>query len=288
MELHQKYRILEEINPKIKRKFGRNFIGEDKESQQKVIIKVVSGEFNSVPRQQLRNESSFSFTLEGLPIILDYYETDDEAILIKEFKEGQPINSVFKALNSKQKTELLKEVFPQIVAILNNIHEIGIIHCDLKPGNILIDDSNSISIIDFGLAINQNNLPQRKLLFPLGFAAPELLLNHLDIVDSRTDQFAFGITIWNLFTNEIPHRHANPSIMTNLQLNLPLPEHQAIKKDLYRILNKMCNKHAFKLPPNKMNGDEVKHLLKEAMDERYSLISEIGKEIELLKIRRFF
>jgi len=145
--------------------------------------------------------------------------------------------------------------------------------------------------LDFVLSIRSSHVEenrQRKLLFPLGYAAPELLLNHLDIVDQRTDIFALGIVIWQLYAGSLPLVHPNPSVFTNLQLTHPLPEHSEISKKIYLVLFKMANKHQFKIPPNKMDQQEVNRLLVTGMDVRFDSIEEVIDAFELIAKKKFW
>jgi serine/threonine protein kinase len=122
----------------------------------------------------------------------------------------------------------------------------------------------------------------------LGFAAPELLLNRLSIVNQSTDIYALGILIWRLYTGELPLTHPNPSIFTNLQLTHPLPNDSSIPKRLFPILEKMTVKHQFQLPPNKMGRNEVDELLSKAMLQRYTNLTEVLNDIQEMISKRSF
>ena len=141
-------------------------------------------------------------------------------------------------------------------------------------------------LIDFGLALNTNSFKNRKLVFPLGFAAPELILNQLHIVDPSTDIYALGILIWRLYVGELPLKHANPSIFTNLQLTHPLPSHTKIRKELFTILSKMCVKYNFKMPPNIMPKEEVLKCLNLAQKERYQGLGQVLEDLEKIRIKK--
>ena len=143
-------------------------------------------------------------------------------------------------------------------------------------------------LIDFGLAVKRTKTDVRKTLFPLGYAAPELLLNQLDIVDSRSDLFSLGIMIWRLFTGELPLKHPNPSIYTNIQLTHPLPDHVSLPKGLLEILQKMTYKFQFKLPPNKISAAEVKSSLVIGMNQRYQSFSEVSTDLNQLQQKKSF
>ncbi|MFN5845526.1 MAG: protein kinase domain-containing protein, partial [Flavobacteriia bacterium] len=143
-----------------------------------------------------------------------------------------------------------------------------------------------VSLIDFGLALRTFEPNKRSTLFPLGFAAPELILNRLDLVDQRTDLYALGIVIWRLYDGKLPLTHPNPSVFTNLQLTHPLPESDKLPKGLHNLLQKLSAKHQFKTAPNLMDNQAVLAGLKEGMDQRYSELSVFIEEFRSLPKRQ--
>ena len=287
MELHEKYKIIAPLGDQKVRKFGSVFLVEDKISGKKAVLKAVNKKaVKPLVVQQLRNEATFDFSHTSLPQVIDFIETETELLLVTEFKKGVPISNIWKELKRKERIQFLHQFLIEFEKAYFELRELNITHCDIKPSNILIeriDDKLNVSLIDFGLALRRNEIDQRDLVFPLGFAAPELLLNELDLIDERSDIFAMGILIWRLYTNELPLTHPNPSIFTNLQLTHPLPEHSSIPKRVFKILAKMCGKHQFKLPPNKLAAEERKRLLREGMNQRFNHFDEVIAEFEALK-----
>lgn len=287
MEIHEKYKIIKTLGTQKVRKFGDVFLVQNKQSRERAVLKTVNrARVSELVWDQLKNESKFNFEHTSLPQIVDFLETEDELLLFTSFKSGLPINEFWNQLKKKQRIPFLITFLDQFDQLYNELRNRDIVHCDLKPSNILIDgtiDSFEIRLLDFGLALRKQDFHSRKLIFPLGFAAPELLLNELEIIDERTDIFAMGILIWRLYTNELPLTHPNPSIFTNLQLTHPLPEHSSIPKRVFKILAKMCGKHQFKLPPNKLATEERKHLLQEGMNQRFNHFQEIITQFETLK-----
>lgn len=291
MQISKRYEILERLSKQRKRKFGDVFLGRDNRNNAYVTIKTLKKDSNNTLAQtRLRQEATFSFSNEGLPVVLDFHEGEKEIILVKEYVEGITINLFWKQLKRKQRIPFLQNFLDALVPIFKTLESEKTVHCDIKPENILIHgntDSFVVSLIDFGLSINKNKLEQRSTLFPLGFAAPELLLNQLDIVSQKSDIYALGIVIWRLFADKLPLTHPNPSIFTNLQLTHPLPDHENIPKKVFRILEKMTVKHSFQLPPNKMKKEDVTPLILSAMNQR-STIKVIAQEFSELKTNRFW
>lgn len=279
----EKYKILEQIDANKKRKFAHIFLTENKISGSKSILKTVQKtEDNLVVQDRLRKEAAFSFIVDGLPETLDFFESDSEIFLFKSFQTGITLGDYLEQFRSKEKPQKLFEVLEQLEPIFEHLHQNKIYHLDIKPGNIIIDSSKGIrvSLIDFGLALNKNEPEIRKTLFPLGFAAPELLLNHLDLVDPRTDYFALGISCWTCLQGKIPLIDPNPSITTNLQLTYPLPNLDSKYKQFSEVLQKLSGKHQFTVPPNKLNAEELKAALIKGMNKRYATYSEFISDFE--------
>ena len=286
MSIAEKYKLIKELGDQKRRKFGRVFLIQKRESDEQFILKTISTkDHDSNICDRLRNESEFSFKFEGLPKVVDQYESDEEIILVLQYKTGETLDQWWNKQPKKLRIKQLKRLLNALSPLMKILKEDGIIHVDIKPSNILIDDSTEelkVHLIDFGMAVNLNDVEERKILFPLGFAAPELILNRLDCIDHTTDLFALGITIWRLFTGKLPLTHPNPSIFTNLQLVHPLPDHDNLPKGLYPILLKITFKHAFKTAPNLLSAEEVRKGLIQGSARRFQSIDEVINE--LLKI----
>lgn len=295
VEISERYQLEKRLGSQGKRKFGELFLATDSKSKKRVVLKAVRlNQNNSTSAERLRAEAGFSFDFKGLPKTLHFEESESVLFLVREYCDGVPLDEHWKTLKRKQRLPFLIAFLKKVQPIFQELKQLGIVHCDIKPSNFLIDqrsDTFHVHLLDFGLAIRTSDTVEnkkRKLLFPLGYAAPELLLNHLEIVDERTDIFALGIVIWRLYAGNLPLVHPNPSVFTNLQLTHPLPEHSEISKKIYLILFKMANKHQFKLPPNKMDRHEVNQLLISAMNERFASLQEVIHAFELIAKKRFW
>ena len=292
MSIAEHYRIIQKLGNQSQRKFGETYLVEHKETSIKGILKSVKKQLGrEIVEDRLRREAQFTFELKGLPQILEFYESDSELLLIRAFIQGKQIDEYWQSLKRKEQVPFLISFLEKLVPLFTYLNQHSIVHCDIKPSNLIIETNGNdfdVHLIDFGLALNLLEGERRSTLFPLGYAAPELLLNHLDLVDQRSDLFALGILIWRLFSGKLPLCHANPSIFTNLQLTHRLPEHSSVPHNVYGILLKMCAKYQFQLPPNKMNIDDVRLALRQAIDNRYTSLNEIITDLSTCKKRGFF
>lgn len=295
MEISERYTLEKRLGSQRKRKFGELFLANDSESGQKVVLKVVRlDQTDSTISERLRAEARFTFDFPGLPKTVHIEETDTHVFFARNYVDGITLDAYWKTLKRKQRMPFILEFLKQLSPLVDHLNTSGIVHCDLKPSNFLIEQKGGaiqVHLLDFGLSIRTSEMAenkQRKLLFPLGYAAPELLLNHLDIVDQRTDIFALGIIFWRLYAGKLPLVHPNPSVFTNLQLTHPLPEHSEIPRKLHTVLLKMANKHQFKVPPNRMKPEDVKELLSAAMHERFASLEEVIQAFIGIQKKKFW
>jgi serine/threonine-protein kinase len=136
--------------------------------------------------------------------IYDVVEEKGDLALVMEYVDSSPLNYWQRERNPNlpQKLQLLK----QICAGLSRAHSIGIIHRDLKADNILIDNTNTAKISDFGIAKNwreDSDLTQEQhIAGSWGAMSPEQALGKP--LDNRSDLFALGVLAYQLLCEQNP------------------------------------------------------------------------------------
>src|ERR1043165_3411997 len=165
-------------------------------------IKILHHEL-SEPQQLLRFKAEFA-TLAGLehPSIVKVYDFGliDERFpyFTMEFFAGKKISEFFDG----HSWDALYDVILQIAAGLHHIHHLGIIHLDLKPSNILVDEHGNAKIMDFGVAVEAHQVLDRPIRGTLHYMAAEVLRQ--DRVDERADLYALGMTLYETVTGALP------------------------------------------------------------------------------------
>lgn len=286
------YQIIQKLGKQHQRKFGDVYLVIKEETNERFILKHnQKNQINSKQIDQLRSEQQFSFTTNGLPTVVDFKETETELYLVKKYQEGIPLDDFWLTTKRKERIQFLKLFLEKLQNLLFEIHMKNIFHCDLKPSNILINgtvNNFEVELIDFGLAIQQPIDNERSLMFPLGYAAPELILNQLHLVNPTTDYFSLGIILWKLYCEALPLSHPNPSIYTNLQLTYPIQDHSRLPKGLLEIILKLTVKPVFKSIPSKLSKLEIEESLKMAQAKRVQSLEEVKTSISALKEKRFW
>jgi serine/threonine protein kinase len=284
------YALIKKLGNQKNRKFGEVYLAQNRFNLEFYVLKTcVKTPDNSNIQMQLRKEAEFSFQHPNLPETLCFFEDEENITLVKSYLKGETLDVFWKKIASRKRTASLLSILSKIIPTLEFLYENKIIHCDLKPSNILVEqigEEFNVSLIDFGMALNMAKVTKRSTLFPLGYAAPELILNRLDLIDCRTDQFALGVIIWKLFAGKLPLTHPNPSVFTNLQLTHPLPNHSDLPNGWYEILQKMCYKESFRTAPNLLSQEEVSTALKNAIAGRYHNLESCLSALEKLPQRK--
>lgn len=129
-------------------------------------------------------------------------ETAGFYYLVMEHLEGQTLRECladYEALPRETVTQIIEACHPP----LRHAHKKGILHNDIKPDNILLDNSGSVKLLDFGLSCLAN-LPvrNRPLLGTPAYMSPERLRG--EVLDPRSDIYSFGLTAYELLTGRLP------------------------------------------------------------------------------------
>jgi serine/threonine protein kinase len=274
----ERFEAIEQLGNQKKRKFATVEKCLDHLTGEFVVSKtVLKTEQNQLALSHLRKEATYHFNFPGLPAIIAIEENATKLTIYSNYQKGIPVDIFLQSAKNKLKS--LTTVVEQMSELLTHIHSQQIVHLDLKPSNLLVHETKTgeleVALIDFGLSLRTPVDHHRKMIFPLGFAAPEQVLNELSIIDPRTDYFALGIVIWYCLEGKLPFQHSNPSIATNLQITYPLPPLRKKYSQIDPILQKLCAKHTFKVPPNRMNDSDRIACLKEGMNSRYTSLNEL-------------
>jgi serine/threonine-protein kinase len=149
------------------------------------------------------------------------------------------------------------EISLQIAAALGSAHEKGIVHRDIKPGNIIVSDSGQVKVLDFGLARRfktadtgelgpDGSTIQGRPMGTANYMAPERILQLP--LDPRSDLFSLGVVMFEMATGRLPFAGASPSeTVANVLEKDPVPLTNLAPrhpKTLEQIVNRLLAKRA--------------------------------------------
>jgi serine/threonine-protein kinase len=204
-EVVDHYRILELL--------GRGAMGVvykalDLNLDRQVAIKVMSAEARNDPdfverfRQEARMQGALNHP--NVALLFDYFVHDGAPVAVMEYIDGESLEQLIRRRGPIPAYECLP-IFKQALRGVAAAHRAGIIHRDLKTANLMVTRDDIVKVMDFGIAKRQNSTAATKASTSIGsplYMAPEQILGRA--VDSRTDVYALGITLYQLLSGQPP------------------------------------------------------------------------------------
>ncbi|MGF6643883.1 putative Ser/Thr protein kinase [Paraburkholderia sp. GAS82] len=182
-----------------------------------VAIKVLNVQFRGNPQSliALQREAKKAQVLAHRNIVTVYDFDRDGAVvyLTMEYLSGKPLSRLLRNKNFKgMPYDAALPIVKGMASALAYAHEHGFVHCDFKPGNVLLTDKSDVKVIDFGIAraFQRPDEESDATVFDPGtlgaltpaYASPEML-EHLE-PDPRDDVYALGCIVYELLTGHHP------------------------------------------------------------------------------------
>jgi eukaryotic-like serine/threonine-protein kinase len=173
--------------------------------------------------------------------IYDLGVSDDHAHIAMEYLSGGDLKQRIRAGISE--TDALRYA-RQIASALAKVHSVGILHRDLKPGNVMLRNDGSIALIDFGLAkrmrLQEEITGSGEIFGTPYYMSPEQ--GHADNVDARSDVYSLGVIFYEMLTGEKPYRATNAMGIIYKHSHAPIPHLPRPLKRHQLLLDKLLAK----------------------------------------------
>ena len=141
------------------------------------------------------------------------------------------------------------EIIFKCIRALEYAHQHGIIHRDIKPGNILLSADGETKLTDFGASFQQRleeKTTQIKGIGSPAYMSPEQL--RLEPLNQQTDIYSLGVTMFRLLTGRLPYEAGSHVALTYAILNTPPPKPSSLRPDLPPLLDEIVMKAIEKSP----------------------------------------
>jgi serine/threonine-protein kinase len=226
-ELKGNYRLLRRINSG---GMGEIFLTEDTQLLRPVAIKILKKAQKSSEKTPKSIDSATSearmlaqLNHPAIVQVFDLIDCDEDTGLVMEYVEGENLEDYpIHKLSVEDKLFILKQIAQGIAAA----HKQGIVHCDIKPANIIIGEKNHIKIADFGIAqlhsTKQTIFNKTTQYGSSAYMSPQRLQG--DTPNEQSDWFSFGILAFRLLGGFHPYGLGNQSpeqIIHNIQNSHP-------------------------------------------------------------------
>lgn len=258
---------------------GRVYLGRRVDANGEVSQVAIKAMYDSLPNmviERARREASIKVLNESLILMHAFIETAEKDILggsitryyvVSEFldgicltdfirgrikqKDGAQHTKIAELYNSYkenpeyQSTEIVKKVLSGVMAL----HDIGFVHRDIDPSNIMITSEGKVKLIDFGVAkqIVSLNTADRGLtsngqfIGKAEYAAPELIMGAVAEQNFSTDVYAIGILYFQLLTGRLPFAGNSYDVM-QAQLHKSMPLKHVKSKQIRNVIGRATKK----------------------------------------------
>jgi serine/threonine protein kinase len=242
------------------------YLAESEKAGEMVVLKVLrdspdSESHSNFTRFLQEYELIFSIRHPNVVRIFDLGIADDHAYIAMEYFSGGDLRS---KLAQPMPPEDALGLLHQMAGALEAVHKVGVLHRDLKPGNVMIRGDGTLAIIDFGIAkqmqVKAEITGTGEIFGTPYYMSPEQ--GHGQPVDVRSDLYSLGVMMYEMLTQRKPYLSSTPMNVIYMHANAPLPTLEGEAAKFQPLLDKLMAKEP---------------------DDRYANASELLAAIERLR-----
>jgi eukaryotic-like serine/threonine-protein kinase len=231
----------------------------DETLQRQVAIKLLNREVSSDSDQleRFRREARAVAQLSHPHIVgvIDAGEDDNRPYIVFEYIEGETLKERIRRQGRLSIPEAVAYAI-EIARALGAAHARHIVHRDVKPQNVLIDEEGSAKVTDFGIArtLDEEGLTaDGRVIGTTDYVSPEQALGHH--VTGQSDLYSLGIVLYEMLTGEVPFKGDNQIAVAMKHVREPLPDVQRQRPGISAALAAVVDRAAAKQPADRYADD---------------------------------
>ncbi|QVQ50454.1 serine/threonine protein kinase [Spiractinospora alimapuensis] len=188
-----------------------------------------------VSRERFRTEGRITAVLShpGIAQVFDYGEQDDIAFLVMEFIPGEPLSAILDRYANGLEPPMVVDIIVQVARALGAAHARGVVHRDLKPGNLMVTGDGTVKLTDFGIARGNESLGLTQTGMVMGTAqyiSPEQASG--SPATPASDLYALGVVAYECLSGSPPFHADSPLALALAHVRdtpPPLPDHLPVE-----------------------------------------------------------
>lgn len=212
----------------------------------KILREQLTGDENFIRAFHREAQSAASLSHPNIVSIYDVGEDADKHFIVMELIEGKHLKDLIRQeapLPLKQSLLITR----QICDALSHAHQKNIIHCDIKPHNILINEEGRVKVADFGIARAVNSVTMNlsdRIMGSVFYFSPEQAQQ--EALNRTSDIYSLGIVLYEMLTGSVPFSGENPIAIAlkHVREDIPITDEMANRcpKELINILHRALEK----------------------------------------------
>jgi len=227
---------------------GAVFKGVDLMLEREVAIKMLRPELAQQPSvvERFRTEAVTLAKLNhpNVATLHSFFRQGEDFFMVMEFVRGETLDSIIRQ-HGAMPCERAVELFSMALEGIDHAHKMGIVHRDIKPANMMLTDTGSIKVMDFGIArvLGTDRLTRAgHLIGTAEYMSPEQVRG--EETDARSDIYSLGILLYEMLTGRVPFNNTSEYELMRSQIedaptpprtfapHIPLGVEQAIMRSL--------------------------------------------------------
>ncbi len=231
--------------------FGAVYRAYQTQVEREVALKIVLPDFANHPDfiRRFEAEAQMIARLEHFHIVplYDFWREPDGAYLVMRWLRGGSLRGLID--QGRQDVLVVTRLLDQVAAALAVAHRNGVIHRDIKPDNVLLDEEGNAFLVDFGIAVDllKPETPQQHESFGSpAYASPEHIMGHS--FTPQMDIYSLGIVLFEMLTGVRPFMSDDHVVLMRQHLSDPVPALQTHRPDLPAALNTVIWRATAKSP----------------------------------------
>lgn len=217
-----------------------------------VVVKLIKVDHHnrekSKARFQREVESTIHLAHPNIVSVLDVDESEEYHLLVTEVVHGPTLKEFIRDNHPVEIAEAIR-ISEMTLRGMKHAHNAGIIHRDIKPQNILMNEAEQVKITDFGIAkaLSDTKMTEtNQVMGSVQYISPEQAKGQK--TDERTDIYSFGIVLYELLTGKLPFNGETPVSVALKHISEPFPDissERQIPEDLANIVYRCTRKDPY-------------------------------------------
>lgn len=243
------------------------YLADDVILNREVAIKLLRYDFSNEEELHRRfQREALAATSLAHPNIVSIYDVGNDGdyhFIVMEYIKGKTLKQYIQEFSPIAPAKAV-QIMKQLTSAIEHAHDYQIIHRDIKPQNILVDQSGNVKITDFGIATTLSATSYTKTNSVIGtvhYLSPEQARG--GVASHKSDIYALGIVLYELLTGELPFSGESAVSIALKHLQSETPSVRAYNSSIPQSLENVVLKATAKDPHH-----------------RYSNVSEMGADIE--------